>query len=76
MPGQLINIEQHSDAVVTEFAFTYVLSDGTYNRYFVIKRLGDKKNENLIYMGSDATKINPEKNLYFKPTDPLALGDN
>lgn len=27
-------------------------------------------------MGSDATKINPEKKLYFKPTDPLALGDN
>jgi uncharacterized membrane-anchored protein len=37
LSGRLYNIEQHSDAVVSEFSFNYIEEDGNYTRYFIIK---------------------------------------
>ena len=31
----------------------------------------DIKTEVIYYLGSDETKVNPEKNIYFKPTKSL-----
>jgi len=67
IPGQLFNIEQHTDGVVTEFSINYLMEDETYIRYFIIKEVKKNKQQNVHYMGSEVTKENPKKSLYFKP---------
>jgi hypothetical protein len=71
LPGKLYSIEQHSDGVVTEFSINYLLEENSYQRYFVIKTSNDNNENEIIYMGNDKTKVDPEHNIFFTPTGPL-----
>lgn len=76
--GRLVNIEQHSDGVVNEFAISYEITskekNKQYERYFVIKPADPAFP--LFFMGKDTTILDPKTNPYFSPTKQLDKNKN
>lgn len=76
--GRLVNIEQHSDGVVNEFAISYEADSQEktkqYERYFVIKPADNAFP--LFFMGNDTTTLDPKTNPYFSPTKQLDKNKN
>ena len=76
--GRLVNIQQHSDGVVNEFAISYEVDTQEktkqYERYFVIKPADPSFP--LFFMGNDTTALDPKTNPYFLPTKQLDKNKN
>ena len=74
LAGNLTHVEQHSDAVVNEFALSYLTAPNTYTRYFVIKPIDPAFAK--VYLGKQSISANPQSNLYFLPVPSLNITGN